>query len=153
MTQNLTARGKLRSFHTLLWLPVPGVLSGVPCIWLWSLLGLWGCPDSALGDVGCLWQGEGMWHWPCLWAAWALPCSFLGKQSAPGTWQTKLDPSAWLKTLLQKLPQVQRQGQDTLGHQCHQNDNTGPSLFQGVVVKQKSADAHWKVNCSVASSK
>lgn len=41
----------------------------------------------------------------------------------------QLDPSAWLKTLLQKLPQVQRQGQETLGLQCDQNDNAGLSLF------------------------
>lgn len=33
---------------------------------LWSS---WGC-GAALGDVGCLWQAERMWHWPCLWAAW-----------------------------------------------------------------------------------
>lgn len=42
-------------------------------------------------------------------------------------------PTAWvkdgLKTLLQKLPPVQRQGQEALGLRRDQHDNAGPSLF------------------------
>lgn len=40
----------------------------------------WGC-GAALGDVGCLWQREGMWCCSCHWALWALPhCQFLPGQ-------------------------------------------------------------------------